>query len=75
MTEPTPDAADLIEQAKEIMASFRELERVLLEANRAVTKFSAALYYAQQSLEQPPDEQPGQHPVSDEIDFQEKMSK
>jgi hypothetical protein len=59
MTDPTPDPADLIRQAKEIMASFRELERVLLEANRAITLFSAALYYACQSLEESEQADPG----------------
>jgi hypothetical protein len=59
MTDPTPDPEALIQQSKEIMASFRELERVLLEANRAMTLFSATLYYASQSLEESQESDPG----------------
>lgn len=51
-TQPDFDSAAIIRQAREIMESFRELEQVLIEANKAMTQLSAALYYACQTLEE-----------------------
>lgn len=48
------DIQVIIEQSKQVAAAFRELEQILLEANKAMTQFSATLYFAIQSLEDQP---------------------